>query len=226
MDSGKPFSEVALEVRNATKGKRGSFHTIEKYLQGILPNKNNQDEKKRSVYNYLSSLMQDLLTPELFNEALKEIKFSSEEREKTGKGIGRTFYENLVSMKTEVDSGKYETIKDSEYVNSDTLQSKKDWTIKELNYRIKGIDFKKNEIIEEFHSEQISKINLALKELESSLGEIKFNSIGYNKVRENINVLTEEMNAMRDYVNGKWSSIEKGLVEKRDELKKPWYKKI
>ena len=58
----KQVSEIAVEVGNAIKGRKGKFNDIQRYVEGVLQNK----YIKKEVYCNLSSILPEVLAPELF----------------------------------------------------------------------------------------------------------------------------------------------------------------
>ncbi|MBS3152661.1 hypothetical protein J4230_04595 [Candidatus Woesearchaeota archaeon] len=204
----KQVSEIAVEVGNAIKGRKGKFNDIQRYVEGVLQNK----YIKKEVYCHLSSILPEVLAPELFFDALKEIRISKKEYDNEGYHFGPTYYDDMKSMKEKVDSE-----------HQMSLASSKDKKM-EIEYEIRRAD----RLVESFISFYIETLNTALGGLESDLGQEKFNLKEYSEVRNSVSALTQEINVMHDYVTSKLLSFEKEKSdqEKYLEVKKPWYKRI
>ncbi len=210
----KSVSEIALEVKEAIKGRHGAFNTIERYVDGIVSNTSLQYISNKEIPNVLNSVLHELLTPGLFDDALNEIKLT------------KTYYANLNEIRAYVDSGKCES-----EINNFANNKNNDlypWNFQErIDHEIKGEVNKAVKEVKYFNKYNISPIVAALKGLESNLGEEKFAEKGYSVVLEKTNNLISEVDETSKYIVKQLYIIKEKLIkEKEAESKKPWYKKF
>lgn len=221
----KSDSVIAQEVRKAVQGRSGAYHTVKRYIGGIRPLRDCQDEVYRSV---LGDVI-EVLTPELLTNALREIRFLREEYEQQKPATEGTYYSNLKQAKEYVDSGDYESMSPLRDGHPDAEPKT---YLNSLNERIRGIEaYRIEEVARLANSfkEQISPLVVTLEDLRSDFGPDEFKRRGYIKIQEEISGLAEEVEELRHYTVKKWSSIKQKLTDEkkaRTATKLPWYMRI
>ena len=187
-------------------------------MKGVRPNEKNHDPARTGeVYKKLDMLLPELLTPELLEDALRQIKLSPEEFKQEGPVTHRRHYNHLKQMVDKVRDGSYEQFSDlkdghpteerESYLKSVTTRIK--WVESDLDGEYGSVDA----LVKSFQEEHLSPLVTVLQDLETNLGRDEFIARRYTKIQEQIDGVVQEVNDWQTYIKTELPLIKERLEE-------------
>ncbi len=268
LQSGRTPDEVAgmvLEGAQKEHGKRsqGSMHKVKHYVYGLNENAQSarqgltdhivssfqavdeeSKDKHAQVYGAIDTAMLDILTPEVLEDALRELTLSPEDYEKEKPAVDARGYTRIKERRKELDGGtKYEkarkgfefvcSIHDSDKTRREKVEDIRYENCSNSRYEQKGEDWKRDWDLESIMRE-VSPVVKVLDAFEGYLSSQDFETRGYSRIREQVNDLITEVEDDARYIRQELTElsekllVEYRLVRKKKEVQEPsekqsWY---
>lgn len=194
LEAQMPSECIVEEILKAVQGK-SAFNTIDRYSDGVAQIKpfikNNAD-----VYGILFKKLVGLITPEMIEQAVKEIKFSDEEYDQKNPVTGGNPYFELEKWKKEID--------DNKPIHGNKLHGFVDKEY--IDHKLKYLQ-----------EEQLPPLLTLLNDLELELGTQKFKI--YENAKKNVLQLNKEAESNHEYIAVKLTELEKSLTIKNKKFR-------
>ena len=268
LQSGKTQDEVAGVVlegvqKERGKGNQGSMHKVKHYVYGVSENAQSAREgltdhifstfqpveeetrdRHAQVYRTIDTAILDVLTPEILEDALRELTLSPEDYEKEKSAVDARSYAGIKERRKELDDGtKYEkarksfefvcSIHDSNKTRREKLEDVRYENCWNNRWEQKGESWESDFDLRRIR-EQISPVVKVLDAFERYLSSQDFETRGYSRVREQVNDLMAEVENDASYIRERLTElserllVEYRLVKKKKEMqepgeKRPWH---